>query len=179
MPAAPVRASTATTRAKEKSRRRRGDTGARDVAASLQRYADRGIFRGLSAADRPNGRREFRFLWLTRTPMRVAYDPRTSTITFARLVPGASSVPSLVAGVKAVVREHLADGVPRHRRVDTRKALVRCAVRGGDLSLSFAVRGAHHAYAVQAGLNLVNRLFLHLQAYYPGYLIQHFGFSEE
>src|SRR5262245_9945768 len=177
MPTGPARTSTAKRRAHGEGRRE--DAGTRQVAASLQRYADRGVFRGLSASDGRNGRREFRFLWLTRTPMLVTYDPGASTLAFPRLIPGAAAVPSMVAALKGVVAEHLGSTVPEHRRVDKRHATVRCTVRDGHLSLSFVVRGAHHAYATKGGLNLVNRLFLQLQAHHPEYLIEQFGFPEE
>ena len=179
MPTGPARTATARRRANSHREGRRKDAGTREVAASLQRYADRGVFRGLSASDGKNGRREFRFLWLTRTPMLVTYDPGASTLAFPRLIPGAAAVPSMVAALKGVVAEHLGSTVPEHRRVDKRRATVRCTVRDGDISLSFAVRGAHHAYVIKAGLNLVNRLFLQLQAHHPEYLVQQFGFSEE
>ena len=179
MPAGPARTATARRRAKTHGEGRRQDAGTREVAASLQRYADRGVFRGLSVSEGKNGRREFRFLWLTRTPMLVTYDPGASRLAFPRLIPGAAAVPSMVAALKGVVVEHLGSSVPEHRRVDKRRATVRCTVRDGHISLSFVVRGAHHAYAIKAGLNLVNRLFLQLQAHHPEYLIQQFGFSEE
>lgn len=179
MPTGPVRTATAKRRANTSGAGRRQDAGTREVAASLQRYADRGVFRGLSVSEGKNGRREFRFLWLTRTPMLVTYDPDASTLTFPRLIPGAAAVPSIVAALKGVVAEHLGSTVPEHRRVDKRRATVRCSVRDGHISLSLVVRGGHHAYAIKAGLNLVNRLFLQLQAHHPEYLIQQFGFSEE
>jgi hypothetical protein len=65
------------------------------------------------------------------------------------------------------------------RRIDARRARVSFSVRAGRLSLSLRVRGENRPYAVQRGLNLVNQLFLHLQAYYPEYLVEHFGFSPE
>jgi hypothetical protein len=158
---------------------RREDAGTRQITAALQRYADRGVFRGLSVSEGKNGRREFRFLWLTRTPMLVTYDPGASTLAFPRLIPGAAAVPSMVAALKGVVAEHLGSAVPEHRRVDKRRATARCTVRDGHISLAFVVRGAHHGYAIKAALNLVNRLFLQLQAHHPEYLIRQFGFSEE
>jgi hypothetical protein len=179
MPTGPVRTATARRRAKTYGAGRRQDAGTRQVAASLQRYADRGVFRGLSVSEGKNGRREFRFLWLTRTPMLVTYDPAASTLAFPRLIPSAAAVPSIVPALKGLVAEHLGSTVPEHRRVDKRRATVRCSVRDGHISLSFVVRGGHHAYAIKAGLNLVNRLFLQLQAHHPEYLIQQFGFSEE
>lgn len=179
MPTAPARTATARRRANTHGAGRREDAATREVSASLQRYADRGVFRGLSVSQGRNGRREFRFLWLTRVPMLVTYDPGTSTLAFPRLIPGAAAVPSMVAALKGVVAEHLGSTVPEHRRVDNRRATVRCTVRDGHISLSLVVRGAHHAYAIRAGLNLVNRLFLQLQAHHPEYLIRQFGFSEE
>ena len=178
MPTRPARTATAS-RANTPGEGRREDAGTREVAASLQRYADRGVFRGLSVSAGKNGRREFRFVWLTRTPMLATYDPGAATLAFPRLIPGAAAVPSMVAALKGVVAEHLSSTVPEHRRVDKRRATVRCTVRDGDLSLSFFVRGAHHGYAIKAGLNLVNRLFLQLQAHHPEYLIHQFGFSAE
>ena len=153
--------------------------GASAVAKSLQRYADRGVFRGLSTSEAKNGRREFRFLWLTREPMHVTYDPVGSSLTFTHLFPNAVSVLGMAAGLKGVVTEHQSARVPKHRRIDSKRARVRTAVRQGHLSLSVVVRGSHHAYAVQTALNLVNRLFLHLQGHFPEYLVQRFGFSEE
>jgi hypothetical protein len=179
MPTGPAGTATARRRAKSHGELRREDAGTREVAASLQRYADRGVFRGLSVSEGRNGRREFRFRWLTRMPMLLSYAPRSSTLAFPRLIPGAAARPSMVAALKGVVAEHLGSTVPEHRRVDKRRATVTCAVRDGHISLSLAVRGTHHAYAVKAGLNLVNRLFLELQAHHPEYLIQQFGFSEE
>src|SRR5262245_5474724 len=129
MPERPARAPRLGTRATRNSKGGRESAGAREVSASLQRYADRGVFRGLSTSAGKGGRLEFRFLWLTRTPMHVTYDPRTSVLRFARLMPNAAGVPSLVAGVKRVVDEHLGPTVPEHRRVNKRRALVRCTVQ--------------------------------------------------
>jgi hypothetical protein len=56
---------------------------------------------------------------------------------------------------------------------------VACARRKGALSLTLAIRGRHHEYAVRNALNLVNELFLLLRQTYPDYLIEHFGASAE
>ena len=179
MPSGPAGTATARRRGNRHDQGRREDAGTRAVAAALQRYADRGVFRGLRVREGKNGGREFRFLWLTPTPLLVTYHPATSTLAFPRLIPGAAAVPSMTAALKEVVAEHLGSTVPEHRRVDKRRARMRCTVRDGHISLSLVVRGAHHAYAIKAGLNLVNRLFLQLQAHHPEYLVHQFGFSAE
>jgi hypothetical protein len=153
--------------------------GADAVADALQRYANRGVFRGLSTSGGRAGRLEFSIVWLTRHPMIVTYDPKTAVLTFKNLLPGVDADSGLVSELKAIVDEHIGSALPPARRIDARRTRVLCRVRQRNLSLLMSVRGTHHAYAVQRGLNLVHRLFLHLQAYYPEYLVEQFGFSSE
>jgi len=152
---------------------------ANGVASALQRYADRGVFRGLSISAGRGGRQNFSFTWITRRPMSLSFEPRTGALVFKDLLPGVGANRALVSDLKAVVDDHAGSAVPAHRRLDARRMRAACAVRGGHLTLSLQVRGRHHAYAVQRGLNLVNQLFLLLQASYPEYLIEQFGFSAE
>jgi|RhiMethySRZTD1v2_1073278.scaffolds.fasta_scaffold06035_4 hypothetical protein len=149
------------------------------VAIALQRYADRGVFRGLSVTAGRGGRQNFSFTWLTRRPMSLTFEPKRGALVFKDLLPGVGANRALVSDLKAIVDDHAGSGVPAHRRLDARRLRAACAVRGGHLTLSLQVRGQHHEYAVQRGLNLVNQLFLLLQASYPEYLIEQFGFSAE
>jgi hypothetical protein len=149
------------------------------VALALQRYADRGVFRGLSVNAGRGGRQTFSFTWLTRRPMALTFEPKSGALVFKNLLPGVGANRALVADLKAVVDDHTRRGVPAHRRIDARRLRAACSVRGGHLTLSLQVRGAHHEYAVQRALNLINQLFLLLQASYPEYLIEQFGFSAE
>jgi hypothetical protein len=149
------------------------------VALALQRYADRGVFRGLSVTAGRGGRQAFSFTWLTRRPTALTFDPKTGALVFKDLLPAVGANRGLVSELKAVVDEHSGRAVPAHRRIDARRLRAACSVRRGNLTLSLHVRGAHHEYAVQRGLNLVNQLFLALQASYPEYLVEQFGFSAE
>jgi hypothetical protein len=157
----------------------RVDPGTAAVSGALQRYATRGVFRGFSMRPGQGGRRDFRFTWLTREPTVISYDRTAHALIFKRLLPAAGSYPGLSGELKRVVDEHQGRAVPQHRRIDARRVRLRCALRRGDFSLTLTVRGSHHAYAVQRGLNLVNQIFLLLQANYPEYLIECFGFSSE
>ena len=157
----------------------RVDRGTAAVAGALQHYAARGVFRGFSMGPVRGGRHDFRFTWLTRQPTVVSYERSSRALTFRRLLPSAASYPGLSGELKRVVDEHRSAAVPPHRRMDARRVRVACAVRHGDFSLRLAIRGPHHAYAVQRGLNLVNQMFLLLQASYPEYLIECFGFPSD
>ena len=157
----------------------RVDRGTAAVSGALQRYADRGVFGGFSMLAGRGGRRDFRFTWLTRQPTMISYDRKTHALTFSRLLPAAGSCPGLSGELKRLVGEHQGTAVPRHRRIDVRRVRVGCAIRRGDFSLTLAIRGPHHAYAVQRGLDLVNQIFLLLRSSYPEYLIERFGFPSE
>lgn len=146
------------------------------MTPALKAYADRGVFRGFSAMPAARGRVEYEFLWLTRRPIRAVFDSRASTLAFPALLP---SLPADAAHeVKAIVSRR-GRGLPAHKRIDARKASVAGAMRGGAFSLTVTVKGDNHAYAASHVLNLINELFLALQASHPAYLIEKFGFSTE
>lgn len=152
--------------------------GADAVAAALQHYADRGVFRGFSVTQE-RGRRLFRFVWLSHQIMTLSYDPRTAVLSFAQLFPGVDPRSTLLRELKIIVADRATPAVPAHKRIDRRRVRLSFTVRHGAASLTLGVRGKHHAYAVQRALNLVNDLFLALHASYPDYLIDQFGFSSE
>lgn len=146
------------------------------MTPALKAYADRGLFRGFNATPVARGRVEYEFLWLTRRPMRAVFDSRASTLAFPALLP---SLPADAAReVKALVSRS-GRAVPAHKRIDARKARVAGAMRGGAFSLTVTVKGDNHAYAASRALNLINELFVELQASHPAYLIETFGFSTE
>jgi hypothetical protein len=153
--------------------------GAHGVAQALQGYADRGVFRGFSLTTSRGGRQDFSFTWLTPRPIALTFEPATDVLVFKQLLPDVGRNRALVSALKSVVSEHGGRAVPPHRRLDGRRMRAECSVRDGHLTLRLKVRGRHHEYAVQRGLNLVNQLFLLLQASYPEYLVEHFGLSAE
>jgi hypothetical protein len=153
--------------------------GADAVSRALQRYADRGVFRGLSAHSGRGGRLEFRFTWLMHRPMTLLYDPRTAALTFKNMLPCVGSTTSLRKELYGLVDGRRTRVVPAHKRIDARRARLVRSTRNGDFSLTLVVRGRHHEYAVQKGLNLVNDLFVLLHSTYPDYLEEQFGLRAE
>ena len=149
------------------------------VTSVLQGYADRGVFRGFSSTRSSQGRHEYRFTWLTRRPMIVAFDPQTSVLTFKGLLPSARSAAGMVDDLQRLVASRSARDVPSNKRLDRRRAILAAATRQGDWSLAATVRGSNHEYATRLALNLVNEIFLLLHERHPDYLVQHFGFKNE
>lgn len=147
------------------------------VTEALQAYADRGVFRGFRAAPVPAGRVEFTFAWLTRKPMRAAFDSRRRTLAFPDLFPDLDAASA--ATLKRIVVSRTGREQPAHKRVDARRARVAAGVRKGSLSLTVTIRGANERYAITKALNLINELFLALHETRPEYLSEHFGISTE
>jgi hypothetical protein len=149
------------------------------VTDMLQRYADRGIFRGFSVSRRRGGASEYRFAWLTPAPLTLTYDPRTGVLTFANLLPGVRSGTPLLADLRRFIEQRTGRGLPGHRRIDGRRARLACSVGRGGFTIALTARGPSPEYAVQRGLNLVHELFLFLHEGHPEYLVRHFGLSTE
>lgn len=149
------------------------------VSAALQRYADRGVFRGFRASAGPRGRIDYQFLWLLRRPMHAVFDPRRRFVTFIALFPQVRPGSAMARELAAIVASRSRRDQPAHKRLDARRVRLATTLRKGDWSLTLEVRGANHAYAVSHALNLINELFLALHAGYPEYLVEHFGMSTE
>lgn len=167
----------ATSRGRVEALRSQGNTEV--VREALQQYAERGVFQGFSIRRGRHGLDEYRFTWLTREPTIVRFDPGTDTLTFSDLLPGAGSESAVVQDVEALVTSRSARTLPAHRRIDRRRAAVRCEQRRRRLSVVVEIKGRHAAYGVQRGVNLVHEIFVLLQASHPEYLWDVFGLPVE
>lgn len=76
----------------------------------------------------------------------------------------------LLAEVQAFVTGRHLRSLPAHRRIDKRRVDAECSYGRGAVSVVLRVKGPHHAYAVQRGVNLVAGIFTVLQASYPEYV---------
>jgi hypothetical protein len=152
------------------------------VTAVLQKYADRGVFRGFSVARRARGRYQYTFTWLMQRPFTLTYDPAHRLLSFDSLFPQIAARSAMANVLRGIVAERSSRRVPAHKRLDGRRVQADCAVARRRFTLAMRVRGApgaHEEYAVRQLLNLVNELFLALHETYPDYLIAHFGLSSE
>lgn len=145
----------------------------------MQRYVDRGVFRGFSVRRGRARVDEYRFTWLTREPMVVRFDSVSRTLSFRGLLTGVTRGSAVMADVVDFVAGRSAATLPAHRRIDKRSAAVHCEHRRGRLSILVTVRSRQESYAVQRGVNLVNEIFILLHASHPEYLWDAFGMPAE
>lgn len=150
-----------------------------EVRAGLQDYADRGVFRGLAEQPARGGRRRFSFGWLAPAPFTLLYDPAAGTLTFRDLLPNVGSRSPLAAALRKFIRGRTSAELPPHRRIDPRRAGVRCSIRRGALTVEVVAKPSHHGYGVNRAVNLVNELFVHLHTYHPEYMWENFDAPQE
>jgi hypothetical protein len=149
------------------------------VRERLQAYADRGVFRGFSEQAPRAGRHRFRFSWLGAKPMSLDYTSATGTFLFRHLLPGIPARSSLAADVETFVTGRASPRLPAHRRVERRRARLRCLPSRGAVSVELVATRNHHDYGVNRIVNLAHEIFLYLHTYQPEYMWKHFDAPEE
>ena len=154
---------------------------------ALREYAERGVFRGFAAVERPDGRQDFEFRWLGGASFRVRLDPRARRLTFSDVLPNVPSRSTMDRAFRAWMRDRSSEGLPEHRRIDPRRLTLACTNRGGSVSVALALRrrsAAHERrdweYAARKGVSLVNEIFHgFLRGPYYEYMVRNFGEPEE
>ncbi len=149
------------------------------VRRQLQAYADRRVFGGFSERPPVAGRYRFRFSWLGTDPLALDYTPASGTFVFRALLPHVPARSVLCADLAAFVAGRASTRLPPHRRVDRRRARVRCIAARGAVSVELVATRNFHDYGVNRVVNLVHEIFLYLQEYQPEYLWTNFAAPEE
>ena len=145
----------------------------------LQTYADRGVFRGFSEQAPTGGRHRFRFSWLGPRPLSLGYTPATGTFVFRNLLPNVAARTPLHRDLQAFITSRASPRLPDHRRVDRRRATIRCVLSRGAVSLELVATRNHHEYGVNRVVNLVHEIFVYLHTYYPEYMWENLDAPEE
>lgn len=123
---------------------------------------------------------EFRFAWLWGLPFQLAFDRKSATLEFRKLLPNVAAGSDLEVRLKAFVRGFHAPDRPAHRRLDPARLAVHYFNRRGTATLAFAVRDQDPGYAVQKALQVVNEIFLgFLNLHYPEYMAANFRLPQE
>ena len=155
----------------------------REIAAvrqSLQGYADRGVFRGYTERPERQGRRlRFRFSWLARDPYDLRYEADSGTLTFLNVLPNVGGRSPLARALRAFVAERSASSLPPHRRIDPKRAVASAFVERGAMRLRVVARRGQHGYGANRVVNLMHDVYVHLQRYYPEYLWENYGLSQD
>lgn len=149
------------------------------VRQGLQAYADRGIFRGFSERAATGGKHRFRFLYSTRRPIDLVYEPATGTLTFANLLPAVPARSNLDEGLRRFIEGRTSPALPPHRAIDPKRVTVACVRQRGHVSVRLRVGPGHEAYGVNRAVNLLHEIFVELNIAFPEYLWEQFGAPQE
>src|SRR5689334_21718682 len=105
------------------------------VAAALESYAKRGVFRGFSRGEVRNGRVMFRMVWHWNRDFDLVFDSNHAIMRFPLLLPDVTGNSRLYRDLKQFIKSRQSAQLPDHRRIDNKKAKVVCSVRGGQVSV--------------------------------------------
>src|SRR5215467_3981218 len=108
----------------------------RVIRKGLQAYADRGIFRGFSEDDFKHARASFSFQWMTPRRLQFTVDASKGVLTFKHLLPNIETGSIIYKDLKRFLLARYDNSLPRHRRIDKKRAEIVCTNRQGAISLS-------------------------------------------
>ena len=146
------------------------------VAAVLENYANRGTFKGFS-----RGKSSFKILWHRDQIFHLILDTRQKTLRFPTVLPKVPAQTSMYREFKEFVESRHSPGLPEHRRIDPKKAIVRPSNRGGNVALTVTVKNGGYEYATRKLIHLVHEVylvFLYDGRYYD-YLIKTFDLDPD
>jgi hypothetical protein len=152
----------------------------RAVDDLLQRYADRGVFRGFGRRPLAGGCVEYRFSWHGPRAHLLVVDSRRRTASLRGLLPEVPYRSAMEVALRRFLESRAAAGVPEHRRIDPRRARVRARNRAGTVSIELLAAPGELAYAVEKSVKLLNEIFLSfLAGPYDDYMVRVFDAPEE
>lgn len=148
------------------------------VAATLEGYAARGVFRGFSQDVRTN-KAVFRLLWHRERVFELVFEPQKHALRFASVLPGVGA--EMFADLKAFVQvRHLAE-LPEHRRIDPHKVKIQLSRRSRNVMLTAQVLDGDDEYAARKLIHLVHEIFLTflMEGQYYQYLVENFDLDPD
>jgi hypothetical protein len=149
------------------------------VRRTLREYLDRGIFSGFHEQRGRNGTVAFSFFWLTDRPFRLVCDGRRATLQLRDLLPHVPARSALDRDLRDLLHTRVDGDLPRHRMVDSKRAVVSLRNRQGSLSLVLTVKNNQYTYGVRKLLNLTNEIFVRLYDSHQEYMWEQFNAPQE
>lgn len=149
------------------------------VRNGLQAYADRGIFRGFDEVETRYGKRVFRFVWLGSRPVAFDVDSEKGVLRFNKLLPNVPPNSALYSDISGFLKSRSDPRIPKHRRVEARRATVSCTNRAGNVSIALSVKNDQYEYGLKKLINLVHEVFVRLNDSHADYLCENFDAPQE
>jgi hypothetical protein len=130
------------------------------IAAALAGYAERGVFKGYSAAGRRQDKWAFRIVWHRNQVFELIVDLNDASMRFPRVLTNVPADSAMYAELKQFIKSRHADELPQHRRIDSDRATVQSYNRGGNVSLVMRIKDGDFEYAVRRFIHLMHEIFM-------------------
>ncbi|MDX2043270.1 MAG: hypothetical protein SF097_18780 [Acidobacteriota bacterium] len=150
------------------------------VASILEGYAQRGVFRGFSPAEKARqGKAVFRLLWHRDRIFEFVFDPSRNSMSFPSVLPNVSA--EMHRDLKAFIKARHSAEFPEHRRVDSGKAQITTSSKGGNFAITLRVIESDDEYGTRKLIHLVHEIFLTflLDGRYYDYMVEHFDLDPD
>ncbi len=159
--------------------RARKPSGARAQTAELagdllQAYADRGIFRGFSRGAPRSGKAVYNIVWHRDRSLHFVVDTRRRRVSCPLLLPQVPPASTMYRALQEFVRSRQHRELPKHRRIDSARARVTCANRGGNVSLALTILDGDYEYGVRKFVHLVHEISVAFLSEYLDYQVEVF-----
>jgi hypothetical protein len=130
------------------------------VAGILESYADRGVFRGFSKASSTSTKATFKMSWHRDRLFKLILDVPKKTLRLPVVLPEVPAKSSMYREFQEWVEQRHSKELLEHRRIDRKKAQLRCANRGGNVSLALIVKNGDFEYGTRKLIHAVHETYL-------------------
>jgi hypothetical protein len=147
----------------------------------MENYSNRGVFRGLVSRPIRTGIVSFGMIWHGDLAFQLILNTRAHTLTVPVVLPDVPSDSSLYCDFTIFVESHHDRKLPKHRRTDKAKAVLKAGKRGRNVSLTMTVKDGDYAYGTQRLVHLIHETFLLFLANgpYVEYRVARLGFNPD
>ena len=152
-----------------------------EVSRLMEDYSNRAVFRGLMHRSIRTGIVSFGMTWHGGLAFKLILNTRARTLTVPVVLPDVPSDSTLYHDFKTFVESHHDRNLPKHRRIDKAKAVVKTSKRGQNISLTMTVKDGDYAYGTQRLVHLIHETFVLFLAngIYLEYRIARLGFNPD
>jgi len=130
------------------------------VAGILESYADRGVFRGFSKSPGTAGKAVFKMLWHRDRLFELILDSSKKTLRVPVVLPEMPAKSQMYRDYKEWVEGRHSKDLLEHRRIDSKKALLECANRGGNVSLTLTAKNGDFEYGARKLIHAIHETYL-------------------
>jgi hypothetical protein len=130
------------------------------VAAILEEYANRGIFRGFSRGPVTKGKAVFKMLWHRDRFFILTLDVNKRTMHFPEVLPEVPAASAMNREFQEFVDSRHTGEVPEHRRIDPKKVKIKAGNKKKFTNLTAAVAKDEFGYGTRKLVNLVHEIYL-------------------